>query len=148
MKAAINRLSTIVIAYSAVIIVFLQCLANCIYFIDSGVYMANSFWLNFVAGTNGVFPVILLCMAFKFRLCSVSRVAAVAECLMALYYAIVQRDDLYNILVQLTLGVGALVSTVLIYANRTGTRRGVTRFIVLTIFSSSCERGLHKYFED
>lgn len=106
-----KRVATALIAYFPVLLVSLQVLGNLLYFIDRDFYISKGFYLNLTIGTNLLFPIFMLAITLKFKFCSVSKWAATAECLFAIYYLVVQKDDVYNILFQITTGAIALVIT-------------------------------------
>jgi len=140
----IKRMSILTISWFPVILVTLQVLANVLYFIDADFYYRNGMYLNMAVGTNLLFPLFMLAVAFSFKFCYVSRAAAIAECLFAAYYLIFQKDDIYNIVFQITVGGLALVIT-LYYLTR---RSKVVRFIITSIGSADCEKGIEKYLKN
>ena len=99
------------IVYFPVTLVMLQVLANGLYFIAPEVYNVSGFYLNTFLGTNVLFAFFLLAFTFMFRFCAVSRWAAGAEVLFAMYYLIIQKDDVYNIVFQITVGTLMLIAT-------------------------------------
>lgn len=101
----------IFIVYFPVILVSLQVLVNLLSFIYEPAYKAAGFYLNTFFGTNVLFAGFLVAFTFMFKFCSVSKWAAVAECLFALNYLIVKEDNLYNISFQIIVGIIAIMIT-------------------------------------
>ena len=99
------------IVYFPVTLVMLQVLANGLYFIAPEVYNVSGFYLNTFLGTNILFAVFLVAFTFTFRFCSVSKWAALAELAFGLFYLIRQKDDVYNVGIQIIVGVIALIAT-------------------------------------
>lgn len=99
------------VVYFPVVLVALQVLGNALYFILPSIYYGTAFYLNLFLGTNFLFAFFLLAFTFMFRFCAVSRWAAGAECIFAILYLIIQSDTVYNILIQITVGLIALIAT-------------------------------------
>lgn len=97
--------------YFPVILVSLQVVVNLYAIFDHASYVAWGFYLNTFLGTNVFFALFLIVFTFSFPFCSISRCAAVCELLFAVNYLIVQQDNLYNILFQITVGTVSLVLT-------------------------------------
>jgi hypothetical protein len=135
-----------VLKYSAIIVIVLQVAANLTFFIDKDFYNSNGFYLNFAAGTNMFIPVVLFCLVFYYNYCAVSRICAGAEVLITLYWVIAQKDDIHNILVQITLGAAALILTIALYSNIG--KNKVVRFFLHSITESSCARGINKFVDE
>ena len=60
----------------------------------------------------------LVVFTLMFKFCSVSRWAAFAELLFAVYYLVIQKDDVYNIVFQITTGLLAIVVTLWHYVKK------------------------------
>ena len=106
------------VVYFPVMMVSCQVVANSLYFIDKDMYYASGFYLNHFFGTNMMFSIFLVAMTLLFRFCAVSRFAALAELLFGLYFLIIQRDDIYNIVFQMTAGTVSLIFTAIWYVRR------------------------------
>lgn len=106
------------IIYFPVILVAAQVAANILYFIDPDLYFKYGFYLNTFVGTNVLFALFLVAFTLMFRFCTISRWAAFAELLFALYYLVIQKDDVYNIVFQITGGAIALIVTGIHYVKR------------------------------
>lgn len=134
----------IFVIYFPVTLVALQIMANLFYFIAPGTYYATGFYLNLFLGTNVLFALFLLAFTVMFRFCAVSRYAALAECMFALFYLIVQKDDVYNILFQIGVGVLAMIATFWHYVKKFPLC-GVSlfaRFIANIVKTGSCRKGI------
>jgi hypothetical protein len=110
--------------------------------------MASAFYLNTFFGTNVYFAVFLLAFTLRMKFCFVSRAAAIAELLFALFYMITKKDDIYNILFQLTVGSIAIAWTFRIYIKKFPLCK---LSLMATFFSSlftakgDCKEGVEKW---
>lgn len=132
------------VIYFPVTLVALQVMANLLYFIAPAIYNKVGFYLDTFLGTNILFSIFLLCFTFMFRFCSVSRWAAAAECLFGLFYLVIQKDNVYNILFQITVGAISLIITFWHYVKKFPLCR---MSLVAGLFGSvvrtgSCKKGL------
>lgn len=147
MKMIIGRRLKLYAIYFPIILVSLQVLANLLYFVKEDWYYESSFYLNWAIGTNGGFAIFLLILVYWLPLCSVSRWAAWAEVLFAVYYLVIQKDDLYNILFQITVGVFAIILTFWHYIKKFPLCRLslLVDFIRSVVIKRSCEKGIEKW---
>lgn len=99
------------LAYFPILLVLLQVVANLLYFINKDAYSSIGFYLSLMIGSNGLVAIFFLVYTFHFKFCKISRWAAIAECLFAINYLIIQEDNLYNILFQVIVGILAIVLT-------------------------------------
>ena len=106
------------VVYFPGILVACQVAANLLYFIDRDLYNASGFYLNTFFGTNVLFALFMVSMTFLFSFCAVSRFAALAELLFAVYYLMIQQDDVYNIVYHITIGTVAILFTAIYYVNK------------------------------
>lgn len=135
------------IVYFPVTLVMLQVLANGLYFIAPEVYNVSGFYLNTFLGTNILFAVFLVAFTFTFRFCSVSRWAAAAECLFGLFYLVIQKDNVYNILFQITVGAISLIITFWHYVKKFPLCKVslLVGFFGSAVKSGSCKKGLEQW---
>lgn len=106
------------VIYFPIILVAGQVLVNLLSFVDNDLYLKMGFYLNTFFGTNVLFAIFLVAFTYMFKFCAVSRAAAIAECLFAVNFMIVQEDNLYNILFQVIVGIIALIVTFWHYAKK------------------------------
>jgi hypothetical protein len=106
-----RKASNLLISLFPVILVTAQVLCNILYLIDKPLYISKCFYLNWAFGNGAWVSFIMLLFTFRLRLCFVSRAAAIAECIFALWYIIFQKDDIYNIVMQITVGGIAIMWT-------------------------------------
>lgn len=106
------------VIYFPVILVACQVSVNILYFISPEWYFASGFYLNTFFGTNVLFAVFLVIFTMLFRFCAISRWSAFAELLFALYYLVIQKDDVYNIVFQISSGGFAIVITCIHYVKK------------------------------
>lgn len=135
------------IIWFPVILVTGQVVVNLLSFVAYDWYVNHAFWLNHSFGTNILYSIFLLGFTFMFRMCAVSRWAAVAECLFAINYGIVQVDSLYNIMFQIIVGSVALMATFWHYIKKfphCNFSVGL-RFIGDVIKKGSCKKGLDHF---
>lgn len=135
------------VIYFPVILVLLQVLGNTLYFIAPDIYYSTAFYLNLFLGTNFIVAFFLLAFTFMFRFCAISRWAAGAECLMAIMYLVIQKDNVYNISIQIAVGVCGLIGSFFHYINKFPLCRLslLTGFIGSVIKKGSCQKGLEDW---
>lgn len=135
------------VVWFPVALVSLQVAGNSLYFIAPGVYYETAFYLNLFLGTNFLFAFFLLAFTFMFRFCAVSRWTAGAECVFAVLYLIIQQDNFYNIVLQIAVGILALIITVIHYVTKfPGCNFSVgVDFITHAIKHSSCRKSIEHW---
>lgn len=139
------------IVYFPVILVASQVLGNSIYFISVNSYNNLSVYLNTFLGTNLLFSFFLVCFTFMFKFCSISKWAALAEFSFGVFYLLIQRDDVYNILYQMIVGSVAIVITFTSYMKKFPLCTMSLLFSFLgSIFSSkgNCEKAIDLFSEN
>lgn len=142
-----KRLTLLFIAYFPVLLVTGQVIVNLMSFVFPKAYIEAGFYLNTFFGTNVFFAVFLVAISFTFRLCRISRYAAIAECLFALNYMIVQQDNTYNIMFQVIVGLTALAYTFRHYIDKFPLCRLslLISFIKSVLKKRSCAKGLQEW---
>lgn len=135
------------IVYFPVILIAGQVLVNLLSFIDRPLYLKAGFYLNLTFGTNIAVAFFLVAFTQVLKFCSVSRWAAYAQLAFAVNYAIVQQDNLYNILFQVIGGIIALILTFRHYIKRFPLCRVslVVSFIGSIWREKSCENGIERW---
>ncbi len=135
------------IIYFPVMLVLLQVLANLLYFVKPEWYNAAGFYLNTFLGTNVLFAFFLFGFTLMFRFCAVSRWAAAAECIFALFYLIIQKDDVYNVLFQVAVGSLAIIATFWHYIKKFPLCRMslLVGFFGSVLKKGSCKKGLEDW---
>jgi len=106
------------IVYFPVILVASQVLGNSIYFISANTYYNIGVYLNTFLGTNVLFSLFLVCFTFMFKFCSISKWAAIVELSFGIFYLLIQKDDLYNIVYQMIAGSIAVFVTFATYIKK------------------------------
>lgn len=142
-----RRKLMIFVAYSPAIIVGGQVLVNLLSFIWPSGYAAAGFYLNTVFGTNVIFALVLLTLTVLLKFCAVSFWAAIAECLFAINWIIVQEDNLYNILFQVIIGTVSLIAVFWHYIKKFPLCRMslFVSFIKSVVRKRSCTKGLEHW---
>lgn len=137
-------------AYFPVILIVGQILANCLWFLDRGIYYEYGFYLGLVFGTNLFFALFLVSFTHLLRFCYVSRACAWAQLAYAVNYLVVQQDNIYNIWFQIGVGVLALIWTFWNYIKKFPLCRLslFIGFIVNVIKQGSCKKGLENWERD
>jgi hypothetical protein len=145
-KRKLRKYAILFMAYFPIILVSTQVLLNLLSFAPK-LYAASGFYLNTFFGTNVLFAVFLVIFTHMFAFCSVSRLCAYAELAFGVYYLVIQRDDLYNILFQITVGLVALFWTLRIYVKKFPfcDFSSLLRFLGNVWEEGSCRKGLEKY---
>lgn len=137
----------IFLAYFPVILIAGQVVTNLMYFILPEYYYAWAFYLNMMFGTNLLFALFLVGFTNWFRFCYVSRYAAYAQFLFALFYIIIQEDNIYNILFQIIVGCAAMVFTFRFFI----VKFPLCKLSLLVSFVKSfaktgnCEKAIHRW---
>jgi hypothetical protein len=132
------------VIYFPVILVGLQMLADLLCIVDRSLYNDWSFYLSTFLGTNVLFSVFMLFFVYWVPLCVISRWAAWAEVLFCVYYLFIQKDDLYNIVFQITVGSGAIIATFWHYIKRFPLCRMslLMGFVWSILKHGSCKKGM------
>lgn len=99
------------IIYFPVLLIAGQVICNLLYFISKTLYYDFGFYFSLIFGTNLFFALFLVAFTHMFRFCEVSKWAAYAELAFGINYLIVQKDNLYNILFQVIVGLIAIMIT-------------------------------------
>lgn len=146
----INRVSKLFVIYFPVILVSGQVLVNLSSFVVPDWYIKSAFYLNHSFGTNILYALMLLRFVFMFRMCAVSRACAFAECAFAVNYAIVQVDNLYNIMFQVIVGTIAIIYTFWHYVKKFPLCNFsyIVGFVWSTIKKGSCQKGVDSWRRD
>lgn len=142
-----KRVNHIFIAYFPILLVAGQVFVNLLSFVFPKAYIDMGFYLNWAFGTNGLYALCLLSTTFTFRLCKISRAAAIAECAFALLWVVRPTDDRYNILFQIIVGLTALAFTFRNYMDKFPLCRMslLVSFINSVVKKRSCEKGLNDW---
>lgn len=135
------------IIYFPIILVACQVILNMASFVFPQVYSDLGFYLNLFFGTNVLFAAFLVAFTWMFRFCAISRYAAIAQVLFALNYMIVQQDNLYNILFQITVGFLAMMLTARHYSKKFPlcNLSLIVMFFKSAVKERSCRKGLHRF---
>lgn len=145
-----KRKIKIFLAYSPVLLLAVQMVANIVWFIDPTFYYMVGFYLNALFGSSLFLGAILVGFTQLFPFCYVSRYAAFAQVLFTVNYMVVQQDNLYNIMFQIIVGALALLATFGYYANKFPLcQLGLLkRFIRNITKEKSCEKGISLYHQE
>lgn len=135
------------IVYFPAVLVACQVIVNGLYFLWPEMYYGSAFYLNHFFGVNMMIGIFFVVFTWGFKFCYVSRWAAVAELLFGFNYMIVQQDNLYNILFQITVGLIALSMTFWYYIKRFPLCRLslIVSFLQRVIRRRSCEKGIENW---
>ena len=144
-----KRIAKLFIVYFPIILVTGQVLANGLYFVWREGYYAAGFYLNTFLGTNVFFSIFLVSFTFMFNFCRISRAAAIAECLFAINYMIIQKDNTYNIMFQVIVGLTAIAYTIRVYSDKFPLCRLslFVSFVQSMVHTKSCKQGLEHWDE-
>lgn len=142
-----KRKVKIFVIYFPVILLFGQVMANLLYFVSPDLYYKTGFYLNTFFGTNVLFALFLLAFTFLFDFCTISRAAAITQCLFAVIYLIIKEDNLYNILFQIIAGTSVLIGTFWQYIKKFPYCQIslVIGFLSSAISEGSCSKGYDKW---
>jgi len=135
------------IAYFPVILITGQVFTNLLYFIAPDLYQSWGFYLSLAFGTNLLFALFLVGFTMWFRFCAVSRYAAYAQLLFALNYLIIQKDNIYNIMFQIIVGILALSLTFRFFMKKFPLcRMSLFMSFLSSLFASgSCTQALERW---
>lgn len=142
-----NKKIKIFLAYFPIILVCFQVSVNFLYFISYSTYVSWGLILNTFVGTNVLFAVFLVLLTHTFKFCAVSKFAAYAQLLFGVAFLIIREDNIYNVLVQIIVGIGALLFTFRYFVRRFPLcKLSLLVSFISSIFSTgSCEKGLNKW---
>lgn len=90
-----------------------QVAANILYIAAPDFYSGAYPYLATFFGINIIGAVLMTALTFYFHFCSVSRLAAAVQILFCLVYMVFPDRELYNLVVQILVGVAALITTFL-----------------------------------
>lgn len=113
-----KRAAIVFLAYSPIVLLSLQVLANLWYLIDFNGYAKAYFYLGWALGSSLLFSIIMVTMTEVLRFCEVSKWAARAQLAFALVYLIIRQDNIYNISIQIVIGLVALLLTFRYYKHK------------------------------
>lgn len=144
------RKAKLFVIYFPVILVVAQVIVNLLYFIDKPLYLQSGFYLNTFFGTNVLFAIFLVTYTQLWKFCAVSRWAAVGELFFAVNYMVVQKDNTYNIMFQIIVGLLVIGLTFRHYIKKFPLCRLslFTGFIASVIQKGSCKKGFEKWERD
>lgn len=150
MKARLKRYIKLFIVYFPLLLVSLQVTADLLYLIDFNSYAAAYFYLGWALGANWLVAVFLIAFTEYFNFCAVSKWAARAEMLFALVFLIVKQDNIYNILLQIVIGLVAIILTIRHYAHKFPLcRLGLLwNFLSNCWKKNSCLKGIEQHDND
>lgn len=103
----------ILIMFAPVFLVFGQVAANLLYLAAPFTYAELYPYIATIFGMNLVGAILMVAITYIFKFCAVSRAAAVAEVIFCLVYMLIPDKDMYNISVQIIVGVAALLMTLI-----------------------------------
>ncbi len=132
------------VIYFPVILIACQVIVNITSFVLPDFYIRAGLVLNTLFGVNAFFAFFLLAFTYWFKFCDVSRFAAWGEVLFAVNYLVIQEDNLYNIVFQITVGTLALILTFRHFISKFPlcSISLVLKFIRSVIEAKSCQRGM------
>ena len=141
-----KRKAKIFLIYFPVILVTLQVIVNLLSFI---VQVPNGVWfyVNTFMGTNILFSLFLVLFTYLFHFCFVSRFAAIAELMFGVFFFFWGKDDIYNVLFQISVGVIAIVITFWQYIKRFPLCRMslLFGFWASVVKKGSCKKGAEEW---
>lgn len=141
------KFSNIFIVYFPVLLVASQVLLNLMFFVFPQAYADAGFYLNLILGTNLWFALFLVVLTFRLKVCAISRVCALCEVAFAVVYGIIQKDNIYNISIQIIVGIACLFITFLQYKKKFPLCRFslLTSFLWSVIKKGNCRKGLEHW---
>lgn len=115
MLLPVKRYTRLLLAYFPVVLVALQVGVNFIGIYANDFYNAYGLYLNTLFGNNMLVALFMLGYTFHSRFCKVSRAAAIAEVLFGIAYMVIGEDNVYNITLQIIIGLLALAVCFMVY---------------------------------
>lgn len=106
-----KKVLTAIVAYSFVFITIVQLLVNILFIFQKEFYLKYSFYLSQIGGLSVTYLIPMVAVAFLFKFCTPSRICAIAQIFLTLLWLIIQKDNVYNIIAQITIGAIALILT-------------------------------------
>lgn len=143
----IKRAAIVFLAYSPIVLLCLQVLADFWYLIDFEGYVNAYFYLGWGLGSSFLFSIILVTLTEVLRYCEVSRWAARAQLAFSLVYLFIREDNIYNICIQIVIGLVALLLTFRYYKHKFPLCRLslLLNFLKNVLKERSCEKGIEAH---
>lgn len=142
-----KRLSTIFIAYAPILLLVTQIVFNLLYWLNPSLYVNLYFYLGWGVGGSMFLSALLVAITERFRFCEVSKWAARAQVAFSLIYFFIRQDNIYNISLQIVIGLVAIIITMVKYKERFPfCRLSLFLNFMRNIFKErSCEKGLEAH---
>lgn len=110
-KNKMKKVLKFIVAYSFVIITFVQLFINFIFIFNKEFYLKYSFYFSNTIGSGLIYIILLNCVVFLLPYCPPSRICGIAQLILAILWLIIQEDNIYNITAQITISTIALIMT-------------------------------------
>lgn len=108
----------LILAYFPIVLTLLQLSANILYFVNKEYYIQNSFYISNTIGGSLIFSLFLVLYTSCFKFCSVSKLTAYMQLIIAVSYLVIQNDNIYNIIFQTIIMILALIFTFYLYIKK------------------------------
>lgn len=145
-----KRFWTILIAYFPLMLLSFQVLADIVYLISFKAYASAYFYLGWSMGGSFLVSLLLIAITERFKFCEVSKWAARAQMAFSIVYFIIREDNIYNIAIQIVIGLVAIAITIYYYKHKFPLCRLslLLNFIKNVVKERSCEKGIERYDQE
>ena len=142
-----KRAANLFLAYFPLGLLALQVIADFVYLIDFDTYAGVYFYLGWAMGSSFLFSLFLVILTERLKFCEVSKWAARAQMGFSIVYLIIRQDNIYNISIQIVLGLVAIILTWHYYAHKFPLcRLGLLWIFISKVFKErSCEKGIEQH---
>lgn len=139
-----KRAATIFLAYFPLALLTFQVLADILYLISFKTYASLYFYLSWAMGSSFLLALFLIIFTERLKFCEVSKWAARAQMLFSIVYLIIRQDNIYNISIQIVIGLVAMILTAKYYKHKFPLCRLslFLNFMKNVFKESSCEKGV------
>lgn len=142
-----KRITTLFIAYFPLALLTFQVIADIVYLISFKSYASAYFYLGWSMGSSFLYSLLLIAMTERLKFCEVSKWAARCQMAFSIVYLIIRQDNIYNISIQIILGLVAIILTIIHYKHKFPLcRLSLLLSFIKNVFKErSCEKGVEAY---
>lgn len=142
-----KKISTLFLAYFPLALLMLQVVADFIYLISFDNYASIYFYLGWAMGSSFLLSMFLIILTERLKFCGISKWSARAQMAFSIVYLIIREDNIYNISLQIVIGLVAMILTFRHYAHKFPLcRLGLLWNFLKNVFKeNSCERGIERH---
>lgn len=141
---------TILIAYFPLAFLTLQVIADMVYLFSFNTYASAYFYLGWSMGGSFLVSLLLIALTERLKFCGVSKWSARAQMGFSIVYFIIRQDNIYNISIQIVIGLVAIAMTAHYYKHKFPLCRLslLLHFFKHIFREGNCEKGIARYDQE